>query len=432
MSAGKTFKKIYKLHVYVGVFVAVHFTIFALSGLFLLFKAELQGEAAGDSRPLTPWETSIFYERALANANASYPNDRALALYPDDNDPNLLHLRLGENGATKLRGARKVTFNAETGRELKEAASPAKGFFDWLLLLHRELFLGSWGKIYVGFVGLAYVFLLISGFYIYGSFMRGRSFGELRAKLIPRLLDFHKSAAAVTFGWSLVVGLSGVFLAFNGVLIKLFQFVSLRHLQAAYAGQSSAAQTAPLGQVLQSALAAKPDWVVTYVSFPDTEFSVPGHFLLLLNGTQALTKRLSELAVVNAQSGKLVEMIELPLYLKVVLLSEPLHFGDYGGLFLKVLWAIFTIGSLAVALLGITSFILKRRQRQGEEFSGTYVAMKSRFSFAGPVTILSALALLSVAGVAGALVLEDKGGVAAASFLLIPIILFFTGAKRDA
>jgi uncharacterized iron-regulated membrane protein len=430
VSAGKSFKKIYKLHVYVGVFVAVHFTIFALSGLFLLFKAELQGEAASNSRPLTPWETSSFYERALANANTSYPGDRALALYPDDNDPNLLHFRLGQNGATKLRGARKVTFNAETGRELKEAPSSAKGFFDWLLLLHRELFLGSWGKIYVGIVGLAYIFLLLSGFYIYGNFMRGRSFGELRTKLIPRLLDFHKSAAAVTFGWSLVVGLSGVLLAFNGLLIKIFQFISLRHLQAAYAGQASATQSAPLGQVIQSALAAKPDWVVTYVSFPDTEFSVPGHFLLLLNGTQSLTKRLSELAVVNAQSGKLVEIIELPLYLKVVLLSEPLHFGDYGGLFLKSLWAIFTLGSLAVALLGITSFFLKRRERTRAE--ATYVPMKSRLTFAGPVTILSVLALISIAGVAGALVFEDKGGLAAASFLLIPIILFFTGAKRDA
>jgi uncharacterized iron-regulated membrane protein len=412
--------------------VAVHFTILALSGLFLLFKAEIQGESASDARPLTAWEISAFYERALANATASYPKDRALALYPDDNDPNLLHFRLGIDGATKLRGSRKVTFNAETGRELKEAASPTKGFFDWLLLLHRELFLASWGKIYVGFVGLAYVFLLLSGFYIYGNFMRGRSFGELRSKLIPRLLDFHKSAAAVTFGWSLIVGLSGVFLAFNGVLIKIFQLLSLRHLQAAYSGEAAASKIAPLGQVLQSALAAKPDWVVTYVSFPDTEYSVPGHFLLLLNGTQSLTKRLSELAVVNAQSGKLIEIIELPLYLKVVLLSEPLHFGDYGGLFLKVLWAIFTLGSLAVALLGITAFCLKRQQRREGESTASFVPMKSRFRFAGPVKILSFLALVSVAGVVGALILEDAGGLFAAALLLIPLAFFLTGAKRDA
>lgn len=432
ISGNSLFRKIYKLHVYVGVFVAVHFAIFALSGLLLLFKSEIQGESAAESRPLTSWEISSFYERAAANAAATYPKDRTLALYPDDNDPNLLHLRLGENGATKLRGARRVTFDAETGRELPGTITPTKGFFDWLLLLHRELFLGSWGKIYVGFVGLAYVFLLVSGFYIYGNFMRGRSFGELRTKLIPRLLDFHKSTAAVTFGWSLVVGISGVFLAFNGVLIKVFQFVSLRHLQAAYAGEAAASSIAPLGQVIQSALSTRKDWIVSYISFPDTEFSVPGHFLLLINGTQSLTKRLSELAVVHAPTGKLVEIIELPLYLKIVLLSEPLHFGDYGGIFLKVLWALFTLGSLAVALLGITSFFLKRRQRKTGDTGASFVAMKSRFSAFKPYTLFLWMAVVSIAAVVGALVWEDSVGWLAAALLLIPLLIFFAGAKRDA
>ncbi|MCY1381544.1 PepSY-associated TM region [compost metagenome] len=66
-------------------------------------------------------------------------------------------------------------------------------------------------------------------------------------------------------------------------------------------------------------------------------------------------------ALVDAQTGELTDMREMPLYVKTLLVSQPLHFGDYGGLPLKIIWALLDI--VAIVLLGSGLFLwLGRRQ----------------------------------------------------------------------
>lgn len=442
MTLGKSlFKKLYKVHVYAGIFVAVHFAIFALSGLVLLFKDEIQGhEAPSAVELLDQKEIATAYGAILDDIRKKFPNDRPLALFPEDDNETVVNARVGIDGATKLRGARRLSFDLPSATELMEKPTAASGFFDWMLRLHREFFLGSNGKLYVGVVGLMYVFMLISGFIIYGNFMRGRSFGEIRTASIPKLVDLHKFVGMISFGWGLIVGLSGVFLAFNGVLIKLFQYRSLKHLSEQYqAFEGSVGADAPFTEVVASALKAKPDSVITYVSFPDTEFGIPGHFLFLVNGTDPLTERLSDLVVVNSKTAMLTEIVELPLYLKIVLLSEPLHFGDYGGVFLKVVWAFFTLCSLAVAMFGISSFFMKRRQRKQAAPRRSVVTVRphseSVFKFLSqfpPYFLPAVLLVISIVGIISSLFLQGWLELLALGVLILPLAALMVIRRRDA
>ncbi len=354
------FKTIYRLHRYAGLFVAVHLLVFSLTGIVLLFQDEIQGQGASP----VPSELSRFtgdhYQKIATALTDAHPNDRLLAFYPDDHNKNLLQTRLGVDGAIQLRGARRLQFDLTTGAALTEPPTTQDDFFSWTLRLHRELLLGSNGKLYVGFVGVIYLFMLLSGFYIYGKFMRSRSFGALRGQGLGRWLDVHKCLGAATFGWGLVVGLSGVLLAWNGVLIKKFQADALAHLSAQYANRPASDEKAALSQVVDNTLAAKPEWSIGYISFPDTEYGIPGHYLVLLDGATTETARLNELAVVNARTAQVSEIVQLPLYLKAAILSEPLHFGDYGGVPLKVIWALFTLGTLALSTFGLYAFVVKR------------------------------------------------------------------------
>ena len=45
-------------------------------------------------------------------------------------------------------------------------------------------------------------------------------------------------------------------------------------------------------------------------------------------------------ALIDARTGELAAVAETPWYVKTLSLSQPLHFGDYGGLPLKVVWAL--------------------------------------------------------------------------------------------
>ena len=51
---------------------------------------------------------------------------------------------------------------------------------------------------------------------------------------------------------------------------------------------------------------------------------------------------------------------DLPLYLRALEVSRPLHFGDYGGMPLKVLWALFDVVTIVVLVSGVYLWLAKR------------------------------------------------------------------------
>jgi uncharacterized iron-regulated membrane protein len=83
-----------------------------------------------------------------------------------------------------------------------------------------------------------------------------------------------------------------------------------------------------------------------------------------MHGNTTFTEKLVELVVVDATSGELTEVRALPWYLKFTMLSEPLHFGNYGGLFLKLVWLTLSLVSLALPILGIYIWQSKKRSHK--------------------------------------------------------------------
>ncbi len=53
----------------------------------------------------------------------------------------------------------------------------------------------------------------------------------------------------------------------------------------------------------------------------------------------------------------------LPWYLTALLVSQPLHFGDYGGLPLKVLWALLDVATIVVLGSGVYLWLVRRKRR---------------------------------------------------------------------
>jgi uncharacterized iron-regulated membrane protein len=53
----------------------------------------------------------------------------------------------------------------------------------------------------------------------------------------------------------------------------------------------------------------------------------------------------------------------LPVYLQALLISQPLHFGDYGGMPLKVIWAALDLLTIIVIGSGLYLWLARRRKR---------------------------------------------------------------------
>lgn len=55
------------------------------------------------------------------------------------------------------------------------------------------------------------------------------------------------------------------------------------------------------------------------------------------------------------------ELARAPWYVKTLFLSVPLHFGDYGGLPLKIIWALLDIAAIVVLVTGLYLWLGRRR-----------------------------------------------------------------------
>jgi uncharacterized iron-regulated membrane protein len=65
--------------------------------------------------------------------------------------------------------------------------------------------------------------------------------------------------------------------------------------------------------------------------------------------------------LIDARSGNLEAIIRMPWYLRLLEVSRPLHFGDYGGMPLKVIWAIFDLIAIVVLISGVYLWMVRRK-----------------------------------------------------------------------
>jgi uncharacterized iron-regulated membrane protein len=98
-----------------------------------------------------------------------------------------------------------------------------------------------------------------------------------------------------------------------------------------------------------------------FVAFPGGGWSTDHHFAIFLHGNTSLTEHIITPALVDARSGEFADMREMPWYNKTLSLSGPLHFGDYGGLPLKILWAVLDVITIVVLITGLYLWVARRR-----------------------------------------------------------------------
>lgn len=253
-------------------------------------------------------------------------------------------------------------FDTRTG-ELFPPEPPSEGFMTLMFRLHTDLFLGLPGYLFLGFMGLLLVASLVSGVVVYTPFMRKLDFATVRNGRSARLkwLDLHNVLGIVTLTWVLVVGLTGVINTLAIPILGMWQSGQLAEMIAPYKDAPPLERLGSLHTSLETARAAAPDMAFSFVAYPGTQFSSQHHYAVYMRGNTPLTARLLKPALVDATTGELTDMREMPLYVKTLLVSQPLHFGDYGGMPMKILWAVLDI--ITIVLLGSGLYLWLGRRK---------------------------------------------------------------------
>jgi len=179
-----------------------------------------------------------------------------------------------------------------------------------------------------------------------------------------RWLDLHNLLGIVTLAWALVVGATGIINTWADVILKGWQADQLAALRAL--PRAASLRALPAEGAMQSAvdraLASRPGRRIHLLAFPGTLLATPQHFAVMLAGSSPLTARLQEPVLVDAASGQLINATPRPWTVTALQLSQPLHFGDYGALPLKGLWALLDVITIVVLWSGLVLWWRKRRR----------------------------------------------------------------------
>lgn len=347
--------------------------VICVTGLPLIFADEIDDWLTPHVyAPLPGGTPLVSLDRLATTGHAMYPNEVITSMFVDDDEPQVYVWFARSWTALRDTPASRhfVRFDARTGEVLERPSAAGKrqwDFVDVMLKLHRGLFADLPGELFLGLMGVLFVAATVSGVVLYGPFMRHQAFGTVRASRAARVrwLDLHNLLGITTLVWALVIGTTGVMNELTKPLFALWLRTDVHGMLTRYQDATPPPQRdlSSVQAALDSARKAVPGMTITGITFPNRVNGSPWHYLLWAKGSTPLTSRLFSPILVDARTGKLTAVVRMPWYLRAIEVSRPFHFGDYGGLPLKMIWAALDIIAIAVLGSGLYLWIARYRTR---------------------------------------------------------------------
>ena len=374
MASARSLKTWAWLHQWSSLVCTVFMLLLCLTGLPLIFHHEIDHLTGAEieAPELAHEGPRASLDQVLRAAHARYPERIVQFASLDEEDDRLWFVTLTPTPAP-TEDFKSVVVDARTAQVLGER-NFNEGFMHVMLRLHVDLFAGLPGKLFLGFMGLLLVLAIVSGVVLYAPFMRRLDFGTVRRERSARLkwLDLHNLLGIVTLVWFTVVGATGVINTWAELVVKYWQADQLAALLAPYQGQPLVppGERGSLQRSLEAAQAGAPRTRLSFIAFPGTAFSSPHHNTFFMRGDTPLTAKLLQPVLVDAATTAVTAAPALPWYLAALLVSQPLHFGDYAGLPMKLLWALLDIASIVVLGSGLYLWLQRRQPRSLAQEAG--------------------------------------------------------------
>lgn len=370
-SHGRFFRLNLWLHRWTSLIATPFFLVLCVTGTVLVFHEELD-RALGYVPTLERSEVRKPLAELVAAAQRTAPDQKPMSVFIDAQHPEVAYVSLAPLAASRLEDGKPQLIGTATAEPLGAVdfdATPT-GF---LFKLHADWFLGPPGQLFGGVIALLVLISLLSGLVVHAPYVKRLVFGVVRGGQGPgarlRQLDLHNLVGLVVLGWALAVTITGIALALGLVATRAWQATELRAMAAKTPVDLHAPPLDPralpttIDAAVRTAQAALPDQKPYFMVWPGTDYSSPRHYTILMSGTHRYDERQFQVVLVDAASGQLTDARDVPWYLKAILISEPLHFGDYGGLPLKLLWVASSLLTLFITGNGAWLWWRRRGRR---------------------------------------------------------------------
>lgn len=352
------------VHTWTSLICTLFLLMLALTGLPLIFHHELEhllGEAP-QLREMPVDTQRLDLQQLVEAAERLRPDDVVQYMGWKDDEVNGVVTIMAATAGTEPNSSHTFMLDARTGEAVAMPAANG-GFMMLMLRLHVDMFAGLPGKLLLAFMGVLFVLAIISGAVLYAPFMRRLKFAEVRHQRSRRTrwLDLHNLIGIVTLTWALVVGITGVISATADLLIAAWRNDTLAAMVAPYRDAPPLTERAPASRLLEIAQTAAPGMQPDFIAFPGTRFSSEHHYAVFMVGSSHLTSHLWTPVLIDARTLDVTAVGQRPWYMDALAMSQPLHFGDYGGRPMQILWAVLDVLTIIVLGSGLYLWWVRRR-----------------------------------------------------------------------
>jgi uncharacterized iron-regulated membrane protein len=381
MLSSKAIRRWSKVHTWTSLISTAFLLLLCITGLPLIFYHELDHALYDEVEPaqLAADAPRASLDTVVANGLAKMPGQAVQFMFWDREEPEIVMLSIGKTVDSDPEHNRLVRLDSRTGEFLDEVDFRSRLTYVFYRL-HVDMYAGLPGKLFLGLMGLLFCVAIVSGVVLYWPSTRKLDFGAVRRQR-PRLvrwLDLHNLLGVVTVVWALTVGFTGVINTWADLIFKLWQNDQLVEMVGAYKDRALPQGPTSVEEAVASARAALPGMTPSFVAFPGNPFSSKSHYAVFMRGETPLTSRLLRPTLIEAETGKLTDTRSLPLYAKVLLVSQPLHFGDYGGMPLKIIWALLDVATIVVLVTGLYLWVKRRRRSRAPARAALPAGMQAR------------------------------------------------------
>ena len=356
------------VHRWTSLLCTLFLLMLCVTGLPLIFHDEIDAATGRSPRAAGPASSGDApglrpLDRMLGEALARRPGEVPLYM-AFDNDRSLMTITTGPRNDAPAAAMTMQSVDRVTGRLAAQEGGDGGGVMAFLLQLHTDMFLGLAGMLFLGAMGVLFVVAILSGVVLYAPFMRKLDFGTVRVSRSRRTtwLDYHNLLGIVALAWMAVVGVTGVINALATPITAAWQANELAGMTRAYAGRAALppARYGSLDRAMAAARAALPSMRPQFIAFPGGSFSSRHHYAVFFQGATPLTERVLTPVLVDAETARVTDVRRMPWYFIALSFSRPLHFGDYGGLPMKLLWAVLDLFTIVVLGSGVYLWVRRR------------------------------------------------------------------------
>ena len=371
-------------HSWTGLTAGLLLFIICWSGTMAVFSQELDWLA--DERLRAPAAERVAWQATEANVRAAKPGWHVVAisapLHPGfaaetwASDPDEIWHRIWTDPATGTVIGTSSYFNVQR-------------FFR---SFHMSLFIDGWriwgipfGYWLVGLAAFGLLFSLVTSLLFYKRFWRG--FFKLERRRGAKIFwsDLHKLSGLWSLWFIALISVTGIW-----YLVE-WKVTSEAPVPDPPAAEGRAGPTMPIGRLIAKARQAYPELRIRTVVLDQMSselFEVHGQDGALL------TRDRGARVWLDARDGRTIAIRRAgelrPLH-RWTDMADPLHFGNFGGLWSKTVWFLFGIGLSGLCLTG--AYLQAKRQQRHDEsrrrapiiaaYAATLFVLASSIPFAG-------------------------------------------------